>query len=77
MPDLSGQRIRGAQLYREFFRGLGATYVSIKVSEVYTALERGKIEATDWGTLGMNDELGYDKNEYALTNGRPAYASVK
>ena len=30
-------------------------------TEVYTALERGKIEATDWGTLGMNDELGYDK----------------
>ena len=28
-------------------------------TEVYTALERGKIEATDWGTLGMNDELGY------------------
>ena len=30
-------------------------------SEVYTALERGVIEATDWGTLGMNNDLGYHK----------------
>jgi TRAP-type mannitol/chloroaromatic compound transport system substrate-binding protein len=30
-------------------------------SEVYTALDRGVIEATDWGTLGMNNDLGYHK----------------
>ena len=28
---------------------------------MYTALERGVIEATDWGTLGMNNDLGYHK----------------
>ncbi len=59
MPDLSGKRIRGAQLYREFFRGLGATYVSIKVSEVYTALERGTVAGLGWPSVGMMD-LSWD-----------------
>jgi len=47
----------GAALWRKV--GVGVS--TLPGSEVYTALERGKIEATDWGTLGMNDELGYDK----------------
>ena len=59
MPDLSGQRIRGAQLYREFFQGLGATYVSIKVPEVYTALERGTVAGVGWPSVGMMD-LSWD-----------------
>jgi len=59
MPDLSGRRIRGAQLYREFFRGLGATYVSIKVPEVYTALERGTVAGVGWPSVGMMD-LSWD-----------------
>jgi TRAP-type mannitol/chloroaromatic compound transport system substrate-binding protein len=28
---------------------------------VYTALERGVVDGTDWGTLAMNQELGYHK----------------
>jgi len=59
MPDLSGRRIRGAQLYREFFQGLGATYVSIKVPEVYTALERGTVAGVGWPSVGMMD-LSWD-----------------
>ena len=43
------------------FRKLGVGVSTLPGTEVYTALERGKIEATDWGTLGMNDELGYGK----------------
>jgi TRAP-type mannitol/chloroaromatic compound transport system substrate-binding protein len=39
---------------------LGVGVSTLPGTEVYTALERGNIEATDWGTLGMNDELGYD-----------------
>jgi TRAP-type mannitol/chloroaromatic compound transport system substrate-binding protein len=30
-------------------------------TEVYTALDTGKIEATDWGTLSVNDEAGYNR----------------
>jgi TRAP-type C4-dicarboxylate transport system substrate-binding protein len=59
MPDLCGKRIRGAQLYREFFRGLGATYVSIKVPEVYTALERGTVAGVGWPSVGIMD-LSWD-----------------
>jgi TRAP-type C4-dicarboxylate transport system substrate-binding protein len=59
MPDLTGQRIRGAQLYREFFQGLGATYVAIKVPEVYTALERGTVSGVGWPSVGLMD-LSWD-----------------
>jgi TRAP-type transport system periplasmic protein len=59
LPDLEGLRIRGAQLYREFFTGLGATYVSIKVPEVYTALERGTVAGVGWPSVGLMD-LSWD-----------------
>ena len=62
VTDFEGVKMRspegiGAALWRKV--GVGVS--TLPGSEVYTALERGKIEATDWGTLGMNDELGYDK----------------
>lgn len=62
MAEFEGVKMRspegiGAALWRKV--GVGVS--TLPGSEVYTALERGKIEATDWGTLGMNDELGYDK----------------
>jgi TRAP-type C4-dicarboxylate transport system substrate-binding protein len=59
LPNLEGLRIRGAQLYREFFMGLGATYVSIKVPEVYTALERGTVAGVGWPSVGLMD-LSWD-----------------
>ncbi len=43
------------------WRRIGAGVVTLPGSEVYTALERGVIDATDWGTLGMNQDLGYHK----------------
>jgi TRAP-type transport system periplasmic protein len=49
---------------------LGVGVSTLPGTEVYTALERGNIEATDWGTLGMNDELGYgDIAPYAIYPG--------
>lgn len=62
VEDFKGVKMRspegiGAALWRKV--GVGVS--TLPGSEVYTALERGKIEATDWGTLGMNDELGYNK----------------
>ncbi len=62
VEEFNGVKMRspegiGAALWRKV--GVGVS--TLPGSEVYTALERGKIEATDWGTLGMNDELGYDK----------------
>ena len=43
------------------WRRIGAGVVTLPGSEVFTALERGVIDGTDWGTLSMNQELGYHK----------------
>ena len=60
IEDFDGLKMRapegmGAAIWNE----LGVGVSTLPGTEVYTALERGYIEATDWGTLGMNDELGY------------------
>ena len=60
--DFKGVKLRAPEgMGQEIFKKMGAAPVNIPGSEVYTALERGVISATDWGTLGMNEDLGYHK----------------
>jgi len=62
VADFKGVKMRAPEgLSAEVWRRLGVGVVTLPGSEVYTALERGVIEATDWGTLGMNQDLGYHK----------------
>jgi TRAP-type C4-dicarboxylate transport system substrate-binding protein len=59
--DLSGAKLRGAPIYREFFTDyLGSTFVQIPVPEVYTSLERGAVDGLGWTSIGLMD-LSWDK----------------
>jgi len=60
VADFQGLKMRAPEgMGAAIWGKLGVGVSTLPGTEVYTALERGNIEATDWGTLGMNDELGY------------------
>jgi TRAP-type C4-dicarboxylate transport system substrate-binding protein len=60
LPHMSGVKLRGAPIYREFFTDyLGATFVQVNVPEVYTALERGTVDGLGWPSIGVMD-LSWD-----------------
>ncbi len=60
--DFKGLKIRApVGIGQDIFKLLGAAPVNIPGSEVYTSLERGVVDASDWSTLSMNQELGYHK----------------
>ena len=62
VADFKGLKIRApVGIGQEIFKLLGAAPVNIPGSEVYTSLERGVVDASDWSTLSMNHELGYHK----------------
>ncbi len=62
IADFKGIKMRAPEgLGAAIWAKLGVGVITLPGTEVYTALERGRIEATDWGTLGMNDQLGYGK----------------
>jgi len=69
--DLKGLKFRSptgpmSQILTKF----GGAPVTMHGGEVYTALERGVIDGTDWGTLGMNADLGFHKiAKYAIYPG--------
>jgi TRAP-type mannitol/chloroaromatic compound transport system substrate-binding protein len=62
IADFEGIKMRAPEgMGAAIFRKIGAGVSTLPGAEVYTAIERGKIEATDWRALGMNHKLGYDK----------------
>lgn len=56
MVDLSPFTIRDTPIYHEFFKALGAVTTSLKVPEVYTALERGAVDAAPFTSIGIRDQ---------------------
>lgn len=60
IADLEGLKLRMPEgPSADLFRRAGAAPTNIPGSEVYTSLERGVIDGADWGTLSMNQDLGY------------------
>ncbi|GGE31753.1 hypothetical protein GCM10007276_06160 [Agaricicola taiwanensis] len=71
VADLKGLKIRLPQgMASELFEKFGAVPVNLPGSETFSAMDNGTIEATDWGTLAMNAELGFhDKAKFAIYPG--------
>lgn len=62
VSDFAGVKLRIPEgPSSDLFREMKAAPVNIPGSEVFTSLERGVIDGTDWGTLSMNYDLGYHK----------------
>lgn len=69
--DLKGLKVRLPQgMSSDLFQTFGAAPVNMPGSEVFSALDSGAIDATDWGTLSMNSELGFhDRAKFAVYPG--------
>ena len=78
IADFRGVKMRAPDgIPAEIFAKLGASVSVMPGTEVYTALDTGKIEATDWGTLSVNDEAGYNRiAPYAIYPGIHSMNSV-
>ncbi len=54
--DVSGLKLRGNAVYNAFFTDyLGAQVIDLPTTEVYSALERGIVDATGWTQIGLID----------------------
>ncbi|MBM3514197.1 MAG: hypothetical protein FJX59_10840 [Alphaproteobacteria bacterium] len=60
LPDVGGLRIRGTPTYRAFLEAVGAIMIDIPSGDVYTALERGTVDALAWTGTSMASE-GFQK----------------
>jgi len=69
--DFAGLKVRLPQgMSSDLLAKYGAVPVNLPGSEVFSALDNGTIEATDWGVLSMNEELGlHDKAKYPIYPG--------
>ncbi len=61
LADLTGLKFRTAGAWLAISKGLGAAPVTMAGGDVYAALERGTIDATEWGTLYENQSAGFHK----------------
>lgn len=61
LADLKGLKLRTAGAWVDMTREMGAAPVTTPGGEIYTALERGVIDATEWGTLWENISPGFYK----------------
>jgi TRAP-type mannitol/chloroaromatic compound transport system substrate-binding protein len=61
LNDLKGLKIRTAGAWLEMSKELGAAPVTTPAADIYPMLERGAIDAVEWGTLYENIPMGFHK----------------
>jgi TRAP-type mannitol/chloroaromatic compound transport system substrate-binding protein len=61
LADLKGLKLRTAGAWLEMARDLGAAPVTTAGGDVYPMLERGAIDAVEWGTFWENISPGFHK----------------
>jgi TRAP-type mannitol/chloroaromatic compound transport system substrate-binding protein len=61
LADLKGLKLRTAGAWLDMSKELGAAPVTTAGGEIYPALERGVIDAVEWGTLWENISPGFYK----------------
>jgi TRAP-type mannitol/chloroaromatic compound transport system substrate-binding protein len=61
LEDLKGLKLRTTGAWAEIASTLGASTVILAGGETYPALERGVVDAIEWGTPGINIGLGFHK----------------
>lgn len=70
LADLQGLKLRTAGAWIEISKGMGAAPVTMPGGDVYPALERGAIDATEWGTLWENQAPGFHRvTKYVIIPG--------
>lgn len=70
LEDLKGLKLRTAGAWLEISKGMGAAPVTMPGGDVYAALERGTIDATEWGTLWEDISPGFHRvTKYVIIPG--------
>ncbi|MEX0923941.1 MAG: TRAP transporter substrate-binding protein DctP [Rhodovibrionaceae bacterium] len=70
LEDLQGLKLRTAGAWLEISESMGAAPVTTPGGDVYPALERGTIDATEWGTLWENISPGFHQvTKYVIIPG--------
>jgi TRAP-type mannitol/chloroaromatic compound transport system substrate-binding protein len=70
LADLQGLKLRTAGAWLEISESMGAAPVTTPGGDVYAALERGTIDATEWGTLWEDISPGFHRvTKYVIIPG--------
>ena len=60
MAEFKGVKVRSPQgINAEILTKMGASIVVIPGGEVYSALDKGVVDAADWATMSMNQRMGF------------------
>ena len=59
LQDFKGVRVRTAGYGTSFFKELGAAPMAVTGEDIYLSLERGLVDAVEYGGLGVNLKSGY------------------